>query len=58
MCAATSEAHDRCMDNSLLYYTPAEIEYRQLRARRSLKPRRRMRTRAPWRRRPAQEETL
>ena len=44
------------MDNSLFYYTPAELEFRRQRAQRSLKRRNRSR-RAPWLRRHDTEET-
>jgi hypothetical protein len=44
------------MDNRLLYYTPAEIEFRRHRAQRS-KARRRTPRRAFWHRRHETEET-
>lgn len=44
------------MDNSLLYYTPAEIEFRRQRAERS-RTRRRRTKRALWHRRHETGET-
>ena len=57
MCRATSEAHDRCMDNRLMYFTPAELDYRRQRATHSVKPRRRRGSRSLWRRRHDPEST-
>jgi hypothetical protein len=36
------------MDNTLMYYSPAEIEFRRQRAQRAAKARRRRRIRSPW----------
>ena len=51
MCRATSGAHDRCMDNSYLYFSTAEIDYRRERMMQGIKPRRRRGARSTWRRR-------
>ena len=46
------------MDNSIFYYTPAEIEFRRQRAQRAIaRSGRRRNRRAPWRRRHETEET-
>ena len=57
MCRATSGAHDRCMDNSYLYFATAEIDYRRERMMQGVRPRRRRSTRSPWRRRNDSEPT-
>ena len=57
MCGATSEAHDRCMDNSYLDYMTAELEYRRELMRRSAGSRRLRDRRSPWRRRHAKDVT-
>jgi hypothetical protein len=44
------------MDNSLMYYSPAEIQFRRQRAERS-KARKRLARRAPWHRKHAGDET-
>lgn len=45
------------MDNTYMYFAPAELDYRRQRATQSRRPRRRRATQAPWRRRNGSEPT-